>query len=171
MKWQRIAAVLLTTGGLLMTGTGCSSIDTRSPSAQTEEAKSWIAQQMKLKQASINEWEKMADQAKSSPADQAVSQLAVNVLSKNVASLIAENGKNKPALLASVMKKEKVSEPTNLPSLASLTLAAKNQLDGGKTLYRLEGKVFTSVPERLYPVTIVVRVSKQGHIEYFDIDR
>lgn len=171
MKWQRIAAVLLTTGGLLITGTGCSTIDTRSPSAQTEEAKSWIAQQMKLKQASINEWEKRADQAKSSPADLAISQLAVNVLSKNVASLIAENGKNKPALLASVMKKEKGSEPTNLPSLASLTLAAKNQLDGGKTLYRLEGKVFTSVPDRLYPVTIIVRVSKQGHIEYFDIDR
>ncbi|WP_205628899.1 hypothetical protein, partial [Acinetobacter baumannii] len=58
-----------------------------------------------------------------------------------------------------------------VPSLASLTLAAKNQLDGGKTLYRLEGHVFTSVPDRLYPVTIVIRVNKQGQIEYFDIDR
>ncbi|MBN6188160.1 hypothetical protein JQN58_14895 [Aneurinibacillus sp. BA2021] len=171
MKWQRMAAVLFTAGGLLLAGTGCSSIDTRSPSAQTAEAKTWVAQQMKLKQASISEWEKLADQTGSTPADQSVSQFAVNVLSKNVATLLAENGKNKPALLASIMKKEKENEPATVPSLASLTLAAKNQLDGGKTLYRLEGHVFTSVPDRLYPVTIVIRVNKQGQIEYFDIDR
>lgn len=171
MRWQRTIAALLMGAGMLVAGTGCSSVDTRSPSAQTAEVKSWITQQMKVKQASIHEWEKAAGRANTTPADHAIARLAINILSKNVASLIAENGSNKPALLASVMKEEKQQEQTDLPSLASLMLEEKSQLDGGKTMYRLEGKVFTSVPDKLYPVTITVRVDKQGEIEYFEINK
>lgn len=171
MRWQRIGASLFIVGSLLAAGTGCSSIDTNASSAQTVEAKNWVKQQMKTKQASISEWEKAAAHAKSAPADQAIAQLAVNILSKNVVSLIEENGNNKPALLASVMKKENQTKSTNLPSLASLALKEKSQLDSGKTMYRLEGRVFTSVPDKLYPVTIIVRVDKQGEIEYFEIEK
>ncbi|ERI08236.1 hypothetical protein [Aneurinibacillus aneurinilyticus] len=171
MRWQRIGASLFIVGSLLAVGTGCSSIDKNASSAQTVEAKNWVKQQMKTKQNSISEWEKEASRPKSAPADQAIAQLAVNILSKNVASLIEENGNNKPALLASVMKKEQQPKSTDLPSLASLVLKEKSQLDGGKTMYRLEGSVFTSVPDKLYPVTITVRVNNQGEIEYFEIDK
>jgi hypothetical protein len=171
MRWQHIMSTLFVGMGLLVTGTGCSSLNTNSPTIQTAEAKNWINQQMKAKQAVIHEWEEIEADANQLPADHAIAQLAINILSKNVASLIEENGDNKSALLASVMRKEKQPTSTDLPSLASLKITEKNQLDGGKTLYRLEGKVFTSTPDKLYPVTLTVRVSKQGIIEYFEVDK
>ncbi|AMA73884.1 MULTISPECIES: hypothetical protein [Aneurinibacillus] len=170
MRWQHIAAVLLLGTGIALAGTGCSSDDTR---VQTAESTTWVKQQMQAKQKAINDWETAAAQKNASAADRAIAQLAINVLSKNIVSLIEKNGNDKPALLASVMKQEKQSpiESLNLPSLSSLQLVEKNQLDEGKTLYRLAGKVFTSKPDKLYPVIITVRVGKNGKIEYFEIDR
>jgi outer membrane PBP1 activator LpoA protein len=171
MRWKRMTVALLVSTGLLTAGTGCSSADLLSSPAQTAESATWVKKQMQNKQKSIQEWQKNATRVKHSPADYAIAQLAINTLSKNIVSLLEQNKDNKPALLASVMKKEKQTETIQLPSLVSLQVTEKNQVDNGKTLYRLEGNVFTSVPDKLYPVQITVRVNKNGEIEYFEIDR
>ncbi|WP_152667890.1 hypothetical protein [Aneurinibacillus tyrosinisolvens] len=172
MKKHRYAAILLG-ATLIFGGTGCSSLISESgqtTAGRTAAATSWIKEQTGQKEKALAYWQSVNENPAASSLDKAVAEFAVNILSKNIASLIKENGDNNKELLASILRKDTKVEKNALPSLSSLKLESKNQLDNGKTMYRLSGQVFTSTPDKLYPVIVTIRADKAGKIEFFEVE-
>ncbi|WCK55686.1 hypothetical protein PP175_07020 [Aneurinibacillus sp. Ricciae_BoGa-3] len=174
MKGQRLAATLVV-GTCLLTGTtGCSTTSTPAASAiQSSPAKAqvgrWIQGQIKVKNSSIAKWKRAAANSKASLQDRKIAEFIAEALAQNFHEISGQSN-NKDALLSllrsgknqhTVFKVDNV----DLPSLSSVAINQKTELDNGRMLYRMTGSVFTTVPGKLYPVPITVTLTRGGKVD------
>ncbi|BAU29401.1 hypothetical protein DFP93_11535 [Aneurinibacillus soli] len=162
---KKIAAVLLSMT-MLSGAVGCSTADSGTSTVQSQESKQWISKQTAVRQQSITQWKKTAADKTRTSSERALASFAVNALSNDMKPLIEANDVDRQALLRSLASQKPPSAPTGLPALSSLTIESVNQLDQGKTMYTIRGTIFTSVPDKLYPITLQIRMNKSGQLEF-----
>ncbi|WP_027415102.1 hypothetical protein [Aneurinibacillus terranovensis] len=181
MVWQRPLVAIILGISLLAGMAGCSSSQlpasglTMSQANQAEMA-AWVKQQTQLKNKSIRTWSEIASNSKLSLADRKVAGFAVNALSQDLSTLTGKAADRQSMLNSLLNKDSRTSKKTfgsrdlSLPSLSAVKIEEKSQLDDGKTMYRLTGTVFTSVPNKLYSVTITLRTGRSGKIEQVQME-
>lgn len=165
---KTITAVLF--GLMILCGAVGCSVDPGTSTVQSQESKQWISKQNAIRQQSISKWKKAAADKTKTSSERALASFAVNALASDMKSLIEANDADRQKLLRSLASQKPPATPTGLPALSSLSIESVNQLDGGKTLYTIHGTIFTSVPNKLYPITLQVRMNKSGQLESSSID-
>jgi hypothetical protein len=178
MKGQRLAAALLAGTCLLMGTTGCSTASTPAASAiQSSPAKAqvskWIQGQIKVKNSSIAKWKRAASNRKASLQDRKIAEFISEALAQNLQE-ISGRSNNKDALLTLLRNGKNQHtvfrvDNVDLPSLSSIAINQKTELDSGRMLYRMTGSVFTTVPGKLYPVPITVTLTRDGKVDQLRI--
>lgn len=168
IRGKRAVSILL--GIMLLGGTvGCSPADSGTTTAQSKQSSEWVDKQMAIRQQSIVHWKKAVADRNQTAAERTIAAFAVNALSSDMKPFIEAKNKDRQVLLHSLAGKKTPTASNGLPALSNLTVETVNQLDRGRVMYTITGTIFTSVPDKLYPVTIQVRVDKSGEIESFNI--